>query len=89
LIMGDPTHIALFRGKEIRKTLHAGEWFFVVQDVVAALTDSLDPRQYIKKMRSRDSEFEQGWVQLVPPFPYQLQVAHKRISRKQVCCKAG
>jgi DNA-damage-inducible protein D len=65
------THIALFRGKEIRKTLHQGEWFFVIQDIVAALTDSLDSRQYIKKMRSRDPELNQGWVQLVPPLSIQ------------------
>jgi hypothetical protein len=65
--MEESSHIALFRGKEIRKTLHNGEWFFVVQDVVSALTDSKDPRQYIKKMRSRDSGLEEGWVQIVPP----------------------
>lgn len=65
--MEETTHIALFRGKEIRKTLHGGEWYFVVQDVVAALTDSADSRQYVKKMRTRDVELEKGWVQLVPP----------------------
>ena len=69
--MTESSHIALFRGKEIRKTLHKNEWWFVVQDVVAALTDSSDPRQYMKKMRSRDSELEKGWVQLVPPLSIQ------------------
>lgn len=69
--MEGAAQIALFRGKEIRKALHKGEWFFVVQDVVAALTDSHDPRQYIKKMRTRDPELSQGWVQLVPPLPVQ------------------
>lgn len=64
-------HIALFRGKAIRKTLHQGEWCFVVQDVVAALTDSVDPRQYAKKMRSRDPELDKGWVQLVPALAVQ------------------
>ncbi len=69
--MNDTTHLALFRGKQIRKTLVKGEWFFVLQDVVEALTDSKDPRQYIKKMRSRDAELEKGWVQLVPPLTIQ------------------
>ncbi len=69
--MTDTVHIALFRGKSIRKTLHQGEWFFVVQDVAAALTDSVDPRQYLKKMRSRDPELNKGWVQLVPPLTIQ------------------
>lgn len=37
------------------------EWFFSVMDVVAALTESADPRQYIKKMRSRDPELNRNW----------------------------
>jgi prophage antirepressor-like protein len=69
--MEGTNHIALFRGKAIRKTLHGGEWYFVVQDVVAALTESADPRQYVKKMRARDAELEKGWVQLVPPLSIQ------------------
>src|SRR3990172_10310240 len=69
--MDSTPHFALFRGKQIRKTLHQGEWFFVVQDVVSALTDSLDSRQYIKRMRARDPELNQGWVQLVPPLSIQ------------------
>ena len=32
--------IALFEGKKIRKTWHDGKWWFVVEDVVFALTDS-------------------------------------------------
>ncbi len=32
------------------------EWYFSIQDVVAALTDSVDPKQYIKRMKSRDSQ---------------------------------
>lgn len=58
-------HIAIFRGKEIRKTLHVGEWWFAVEDVVAAITDSVDPKQYVRKMRERDPELEKGWVQFV------------------------
>ena len=30
-------------------------------DIVAALTDSADPKQYIKKMRSRDPELNSRW----------------------------
>ena len=50
------TNIAVFRGKEIRKTLHNNEWWFSVSDVVEVLTDSTDPKQYIKKLRQRDQE---------------------------------
>ncbi len=59
------TNIAVFRGKEIRKILYNNEWWFVIVDVVSALTDSLDPSGYIKDMRRRDDELSKGWVQIV------------------------
>ena len=36
----------VFKGKQIRRVLHNGEWFFSVVDIVAALTDSDKPRDY-------------------------------------------
>lgn len=64
-----PTHmetrIALFRGKGIRKTLHNNEWWFVVEDVVLALIDSKDTKQYIQRLKQRDPELGKGWVQFV------------------------
>jgi DNA-damage-inducible protein D len=42
------------------------ERFFVVEDVVMVLTNSSDPKQYVKRMKSRDSELQKGWVQFVP-----------------------
>ena len=61
------TKIALFKGKEIRKTLHNGEWWFVITDVIIALTDSAQPEGYIKDMRRRDSELSMGWGQIATP----------------------
>lgn len=67
--------IALFQKKEIRKQLHNGEWWFVINDIVSALTDSKNPTQYLKNMRNRDEElaklFDQpmvkGGVKIEPP----------------------
>ena len=59
------TNIAVFRGKGIRKTLHNNEWWFVVEDVILALIDSSDPKQYIQRMKQRDPELSKGWVQIV------------------------
>jgi len=50
--------IALFQSQEIRKIWHENEWFFSVVDVVAALTDSVNPTDYFKKIRKRDSELK-------------------------------
>ena len=52
------TKIALFKGKEIRKTLHNGEWWFSVTDVVGALTGSLDERDYWYRMKIRVKDEE-------------------------------
>ena len=44
---------------------HDEQWFFVIEDVVRALTDSANPKNYIQKMRQRDAELGQGWGQIV------------------------
>ena len=49
----DNTKIALFKGKQIRKTLYQGEWWFSVVDVVKALTDSDRPSVYWTAMKVR------------------------------------
>ncbi|MDA3838967.1 MAG: Bro-N domain-containing protein [Candidatus Delongbacteria bacterium] len=51
--MDTTNKIAIFKGKEIRKTIHNGEWWFSVVDVVAVLTDSTNPRDYWYKMKIR------------------------------------
>ena len=65
------TNIKLFQDKKIRSVWNDEEeqWYFVVEDVVAALTDSADPKQYVKRMKLRDPELAKGWVQFVPYLP--------------------
>jgi len=52
------TKIILFKDKSIRSHWDAEqeEWFFSVVDVVAALTDSANPTDYLKKLRKRDEQ---------------------------------
>lgn len=57
--------IAAFQQKEIRKTIHNNEWWFVIEDVVFVLTDSKDPKQYIQRVKQRDAELKKGWIQIV------------------------
>ena len=61
------TRIAVFKGKEIRKTIYKNEWWFSVADVVSVLTDSTDVRQYIKKMRQRDPQLNSYWGTICTP----------------------
>ena len=63
------TNIKLFQDKKIRSVWNDEEeqWYFSVVDVVEALTDSPNPRQYWRKMKDRDLKEYQSypfWVQL-------------------------
>lgn len=62
------SNIKLFESKQIRTVWNEAEekWYFVVEDVILVLTDSKDPKQYVKRMRQRDEELAKGWVQFVP-----------------------
>lgn len=50
------TRIALFKGKEIRKTIHENEWWFSVVDIIEVLTDSKKPRDYWYRLKKRERE---------------------------------
>ena len=63
----ETTKIAIFRKKEIRKIIYKNEWWFVITDVILALTDSVQPDGYIKDMRRRDPELAKGWGQIATP----------------------
>ena len=52
----EDTHIILFKGKAVRRKLVENKWFFSVVDVVGALTDSEDPRNYLKVLKHRLNE---------------------------------
>ncbi len=66
--MSDIEKIQLFEDKKIRTVWVEKEekWYFVVEDVIEVLTESRDPKQYVKRMKLRDPELSKGWVQIVP-----------------------
>ena len=50
--------ITVFESKQIRRSYDSinDVWYFSLVDIVAALTDSLNATDYLKKLRKRDSE---------------------------------
>lgn len=54
----DKTKLALFEEKEIRRKWKDNDWYFSVIDVVAALTDSINPNDYWYKIKKRASDDE-------------------------------
>ena len=46
-------NIAVFRGKEVRKTIHEKEWWFSIIDVIEVLTGNDRPRKYWSDLKKR------------------------------------
>ena len=67
--MDENNSIQLFEDRKIRTAWdeEKEEWYFSVQDVVAVLSESTDPKQYIKKMRARDSQLSANWGTICTP----------------------
>jgi hypothetical protein len=72
--------IALFQRKEVRRVIHNNEWWFVVVDVVAALTDSANPTDYFNKVRQRDPELAKGYGQIVHPLLIQTSGGPQKLN---------
>ena len=54
----DMSNLKFFEGKQIRSYWNEKEeqWYFSVVDIIEALTNSVNPTDYLKKLRKRDSE---------------------------------
>ena len=48
-----PSRLAVFEGKRIRKTLHEGEWWFSIIDVVEVLVGGDRPRKYWSDLKKK------------------------------------
>lgn len=61
--------ILLFEEKKVRTVWddEQEKWYFSVADVVEVLTDSTDVKQYIKKMRMRDTALNANWGTICTP----------------------
>lgn len=61
--------IQLFEGKKVRMAWDAEQekYYFSIADIVEVLTDSSDVKQYVKRMRARDSELNSKWGTICTP----------------------
>lgn len=63
--------LVVFEGKDVRRTWFNEEWWFVISDIIKVLTESVNPSDYLKKLRKRDpflGEAFKGGGQFVPPW---------------------
>ncbi|MDD4930410.1 MAG: Bro-N domain-containing protein [Gallionella sp.] len=63
------SNIKLFESNQIRSVFNSADnkWYFSVADVIEVLTDSVNVREYIKKMRKREPELNSNWGTICPP----------------------
>ena len=80
--MADESIIKLFEGKQVRIVWNEQEekYYFSVVDIVQVLTDTVNPTDYIKKMKARDKELAKGWGQIVTPLAYQTSGGKQKIN---------
>jgi len=74
--------IKLFESNQIRVTWNESDqkWYFVIADVIQVLTDTLNPTDYIKKMRKRDHLLSEGWGQIVTPLSIETAGGKQKIN---------
>jgi hypothetical protein len=48
------SEMTFFEEPPVRRVFHEEEWWFVLTDIITALTDSPAPSDYLKKLRRRD-----------------------------------
>ncbi len=66
--MDENNSIQLFEDRKIRTAWdeEQEEWYFSVVDVIAVLTDSSNPTDYLKKMRKRDEQLARACCKIRP-----------------------
>lgn len=74
--------LTLFEDKQIRHIYdeEKNKWYFSVEDIVKILTDSVNPKDYIKKLRKRDLELSEGWGQIVTPLKMQTAGGMQKVN---------
>ncbi|MEA1876531.1 MAG: Bro-N domain-containing protein [Bacteroidota bacterium] len=50
--------LIVFQGKEVRRAWYKNEWYYSLVDIVAVLSESKNPTDYLKKIRKRDKELK-------------------------------
>jgi len=65
--------IIVFNSKKIRRIWHKKEWYFCIIDIIEILSESKNPKGYLKDMRRRDEYLSKGWVQIATPLPLETK----------------
>lgn len=77
-----PKSIVIFEDHPVRRVWieKSEKWYFAIPDVIRVLTDSANPTDYIKKMRSRDVFLNKGWGQIVTPLSIPTKGGRQKVN---------
>lgn len=83
------SNIKLFENKQIRSVWNEADQkcYFSVQDVVEVLTDTVDVKDYIKKMKKRDVQLGSNWGTICPLV--EMEAADGRMRKVQAAEAKG
>ena len=87
--MEDNFAIQLFEGKKVRIVWDESQekYYFAVADIVQVLTDTVNPRDYIKKMLRRDPDLKSRWGTICPPT--EMRAADGKVYKTQAADLQG
>ncbi len=70
--------LIIFQEKEVRRSWHKDEWYYSLVDIVAVLSESKNPTDYLKKIRKRDEELKSYLGTNCPQIEMQTTSGKKR-----------
>ena len=72
--------LIVFEDKRIRRTWHDKDWYYVIEDIVYAITESKNPKDYINKIKKRDFGLFEGWGQIVHTLEVETKGGKQRMN---------
>lgn len=72
--------LIVFEDKRIRKAWYNDNWYYVIEDVVYAITESKNPKDYINKLKKRDLGLSEGWGQIVHTLKVETEGGKQRMN---------
>ncbi len=72
--------LIVFKDKRIRRTWHNNNWYYVIEDIIYAITESKNPKDYINKLKKRDLWLSEGWGQIVHTLEVETKGGKQRMN---------